>query len=315
MEKIIKQFTQKTLQLEVEKIFPYRKQWYIRTISGDWIGKRIKQQKNPLWLVKINEELCRRGFLSMPTLKTDGKEWIFSTYIEGETGNYSSLEEVSKMMNTLGQFHAAGQKIFAPSKKPVEFLLYHRLYRRLVQYYHIINNAHKIQGELGDLIRAHGRDFYLDGLVAWEKLQNSPLRKLTDQERKMGNLAHRDLASHNWIIDKNQNPWLIDWDTADYDLQLGDVWQMSVRILTQNSWSDPWIETIFKSYEEVCPLTSMERSLLSVLFEFPNEFYREVIGLAYKKKGYKERSVLPYLNKIILSRAAWRNQIKQLGNA
>lgn len=315
MEEIIKQYTKKALGVDVKKVCSYRKQWLIETNSGDWIAKRSNQQKSPLWLVKVSEELRNRGFLAMPTLRTDGKEWFFSSYIKGRIGNYSCPHEVSKMVKVLAQFHLAGQKIFAPSRKMSEYLLYHRLYRRLVQFYKIVNNAHKIDGELGSLIRAHGRGFYLDGLGVWERLQYGSLKLLADQECSMGNLAHRDLASHNWIIDKQGDPWLIDWDTADYDLQLGDLWQMSMRILTKNNWEESWINTIFQSYQGVRPLTTMEKDVLIMLFGFPNEFYREAIGLAYKKKGYREKNVLLYLKQIIYSRETWRNKLKQLGHS
>lgn len=314
MEEISQIRLQEVLKATVEKITPYRKNWLIETQQSKWIAKKIHESKSVLWLIKIDKELRRRGFTSMPLVKTDGERWIYTSFVEGTTGNYRDFDEVADMMRTLGNFHVASQGLFAPSKKRADFLLYHRLFRRLVNYYHIINNAYNLQGELGELVRAHGKDFYLDGLRAWEKLQRSPLRVFTDQDRKTCNLAHRDLASHNWMIDKTGKSFLIDWDTADYDLQLGDVWQMSSRILTENSWADKWIESIFLKYEAIRPLTSLEKKILTVLSSFPNEFYREVIGLAYKRKGYTEKNVLRYLKKIISSRSQWLNQVKRLGN-
>lgn len=314
MEKINEKELIDILDERILRIAPYKNQWLIETEGNKkWLAKKTNHQKSLLWLVKMGNELHRRGFSNMPVLKTDGRIWIISSFISGKTGDYSNFDEVKRMMSTLGQFHLAGERLFAPSNRKSVFLLYHRLYRRLVNYYHVLNNVHNIPGDLGILMRAHGKDFYFDGLQAWEKLQNSSLRKYTNKNWRVGNLAHRDLASHNWMVDNN-SAYLIDWDTADYDTQLGDISQMSTRVLTENNWTDDWIKHVFNHYEHIRPLDSVEKNLLSTLASFPNEFYREVIGLAQKKKGFKEKNVLRYLRKIIASQNQWRSQVKQLGD-
>jgi CotS family spore coat protein len=249
----------------------------------------------------------------MPPLKTDQKEWAFMLYLEGRTANYKSREDIQLVTKSLAHFHAAGQHIPYRSARRKPFLFYQRIYRRLAHFSQVLQEAKNINGELGDLLHTYGREFYIDGLQVWCKLKRSLLSYLTIQDHLMGNIAHRDLASHIWIIDTKGEVWLIDWDTAEFDLQLGDLWQLSARILAENEWEDTYLSTIFSAYESVRPLTTLEKDLLRLLFHFPNEFYRESIGLARKKRGYSERTVIPYLKKIISSRRKWREQLKRLG--
>ena len=46
-------------------------------------------------------------------------------------------------------------------------------------------------------------------------------------------MAHRDLASHNILIGVTGKPWLIDFETADPDAQLGHLWQLASRALVE----------------------------------------------------------------------------------
>jgi hypothetical protein len=202
--------------------------------------------------------------------------------------------------------------LVTPSPHKAMFTLYERIHDRLVQFYRVFQKSTAIPGELGQLLRTHGKDFYLDGLKTWQQLEKLPLREITYEERALHCLNHRDLASHNWIIDSSGQPWLIDFETADYDCQLGDVWQIGTRILSENNWSDSWVERFFRSYEVYRPLSAVEKKMISTLFSFPNEFFRETIGLVEKKRGYSHRVTLPYLQRLVEHREHWRLQVKRI---
>jgi CotS family spore coat protein len=299
------------LETPVDNIQAYRNHWLIQTKDRKWIVKKIKYPTRLRWLLDIDKELRYRGFISMPQVQSDRKEWLLTSFIKGKVGRYTNIDEVVKMIRVLAHFHYVGRGLITPPDGAA-YLLYHRLYERLFQYYQILKNADQVEGELGKLLKNHGKDFFLEGIKTWEKLRWYPFTKLNLEEWWMQYLTHRDLASHNWIIDQKGKPWLIDFDAADYDCQLADVWQMSSRILTQNSWSDQWSYPILSAYEEVRPLSDLEKKLIYLLLSFPNEFFREVIGLVKKKQGYTFRSSLSYLKKIVQTREDRNLQLKSL---
>jgi hypothetical protein len=87
---------------------------------------------------------------------------------------------------------------------------------------------------------------------------------------------------------------------------------MATRILAANRYPDRGIEMILHSYEAVRPLVSTEKKILAALFLYPNEFFREVIGLAERKRGYEFTASYPYLKQIAHNRKKWKKQIAEL---
>ncbi|MBA4495772.1 phosphotransferase [Paenactinomyces guangxiensis] len=300
------------LHTAVRNITPYRKHWCIETDEEKWIAKRTRFPLRLKWWIQVDQELRRRGFTRMPPIRSDGVHWMLTPFIEGKTVSYSQMDEVEKIVPVLAHFHRIGRGLRTPPEQGAAFLLYHRLHDRLVRFYQVMRKAPSLQGELGELLRIYGKDFYLDAVKAWEELKWLPLASLNHEQRYRRYLTHRDLASHNWIIDSQGKPWLIDFETADYDCQLGDVWQIASRILSENNWSEKWYSKIFLAYESVRPLSALEKRIIVILLSFPNEFFRESIGLVEKKKGYSIRHSLPYLQKLAAQRDRWRQQIKQI---
>ncbi|SFJ41446.1 phosphotransferase [Thermoflavimicrobium dichotomicum] len=303
---------EKLLQQPVRRITEYRRNWLVQTNQQTWVAKRMQSSTKLRWLLSIDSELRSRGFTAMPPIRSDLKHWILTPWIEGKTCQYTNLHEVKKVIRVLATFHRTGRHLQTPPIKGAAFLLTHRLYDRLVQFYQILKERDTIPGEVGELLRTYGSEFYQHGLNVWEKLQSLPLDELNWREYQWHFLAHRDLASHNWLIDQAGKVWLIDFETADYDCQLSDVWQITTRILSSNGWNAQVCKQIFSTYEAIRPLNSLEKTIIYILFSFPNEFFRECIGIIKKKRGYRPENTLPYLKRIIQDQANWREFLKQL---
>jgi Ser/Thr protein kinase RdoA (MazF antagonist) len=162
------------------------------------------------------------------------------------------------------------------------------------------------------LLRQYGKAFYLDGIRAYERLQKLPFSRFVWEERQRHSLTHRDLASHNWLWEANGNIWLIDFETADYDAQIGDLWQMVSRVMAEQNGLSGWFDHAMKEYQLIRPLSSEERTYLSILVAFPNEFFREVIGLVEQKRGYSLKASLPYLKRLGNNRKKMHAEIRNL---
>ncbi|RMB04013.1 CotS family spore coat protein [Thermoactinomyces vulgaris] len=302
---------QKLLHTPVRRISPYRNNWCIETDFMWWIAKPFDGLKAS-WLIQVDRELRERGFQSMLPMITDGESWILTPFIQGKTCNYNNVSEVIRMIHTLAFFHQAGRYLKTPPPSGAAFLLTHRLQRRLQKFYQILTRMDQIEDKrLRDLLCEAGTDFYLDGIKAWERLEQIPFQEWVEHERMQHMLAHRDLASHNWMMDQAGRLWLIDFETADYDAQVGDLWQMTMRILAANQFPDQGLATVLQAYQSVRPLKAMEKEILACLFLFPNEFFREMIGLVERKRGYEIKASYPYLKQIAVNRKKWKKQIAE----
>jgi Ser/Thr protein kinase RdoA (MazF antagonist) len=291
-------------------IVPFRKNWLVKTAKGRFVAKRMHIDQLRWWM-RVDRELRIRGFRNMPPVRS-GNGWLVTPYLQGKSGKYSEIGTVSRMVETLARFHILGRGLIAPPMDGAAFLLHQRVHDRLARFYRALGRAKSLGNEVGAFLAKAGPDFYRDGVQAWEELSRLPLRQLAESERFAHALAHRDLASHNWIVGEDGRLWLIDFETADYDAQIGDVWQMMSRILEENNWSELWMDMVFPAYEGVRPVSPVERRILVALFSFPNEFFREAVGLVEKKKGYNPEHSLPYLRKLAENRAVWRASLRRL---
>lgn len=299
------------LQEPIQDVRPYRKNWMIHTPSQLWIVKKT----NPSWLRwwdQVDMELRERGFHHMLPFQYDLRGWIFFPYIQAKVGSYKKIDDVYKMIRILAHFHTAGTELWTPPEGKAAFLLTNRLEERLRRFYLVLKRSPSITGEVGNVIRQYGKAFYLDGIHAYEKIQKLPFSRFVWEERRRHSLTHRDLASHNWLWDKYGNLWLIDFETAEYDAQVGDVWQMVSRVMAEQNGLSGWFEKAMREYQSIRPLSSEERTYIALLLSFPNEFFREAIGLVEQRRGYTMNASLPYLKRLGENRKKMHNEIRNL---
>jgi CotS family spore coat protein len=302
---------EKLLKVPVIKVEKYRKNWLLQTKMGKWIAKRLWDREHMRWWSLVDDELRQRGFTAMPAMISDYKRWVITPYIPGKTCNYSSIVEVKQAISVLAQFHVTGRNLQTPPRQAA-FLFFHRLYERLQEFYHLVKRAGNISGPLGEILQKEGVWWYQMGERVWQKVLASPLCEWTMQDASHRCLTHRDLASHNWLIGEDGKVWLIDFDTADYDLQLGDLWQMMTRVFTLNQWNEQICLDVIRQYERIRPLAKREKQMLILLMHYPNELYREAIGLALNKPGYKWEYSFPYIQRIVSQRPLWLCTLERL---
>jgi Ser/Thr protein kinase RdoA (MazF antagonist) len=300
------------LSTEIVDIQAYRNYWMIIGEKEKWIAKPFPDSQHSIWWGDIEQELRKRGFHSFPKTKQIGT-WLLSLFIEGTMISYKEKTHLFALMQLLAQFHQKGQYLETPPIKQVAYLLSDRLYDRLDHFYHLLVRPKRTNASrIVQLLHYMGPRFYHHAYEAYQKLCRNGLITYGEASSRHHMLCHRDLASHNWVLDKRENPWMIDFETASYDLQIGDVWQICSRILCEHQWDVPLCKQLIQSYEVVKPLASWEKQILATLFLFHNEFLRETIGILEKKSGYKEEQTIPYLEKMAFDYPIWLQRVGQI---
>lgn len=111
-------------------------------------------------------------------------------------------------------------------------------------------------------------------------------------------------------MDRKENLWLIDFETAAYDWQLGDLWQFLSRVLPEQNWNPSIWSEVLSAYGRIRPISSLERAVLRDMLGFPNEFFRETLGVIKGKRGYQPNVVIPYLKRLVGLTSQWREFLK-----
>lgn len=300
------------LFIEVCEIVPHQKYWLIKTKAGNWLAKPIWDNCHAKWWKEVDKELRNRGFQAMPTMR-QVDNWVLYHYIEGTMCRYQQADEAIKVVQTLASFHLAGQKLDTPPCQEATYLLSDRLYERLNKFYAYVKYPERVKNrELHSLLCTFGIKFYQHGYASYQTVIKGGLVENARKAWSLRMLTHRDLASHNWMNDSLGNLWLIDFETADYDLQVGDIWQIFSRILTEHNWDISLFDQLLTTYQQIRPLTDWERKTLIMLCSFPNEFFRELIGLIEQKAGYKQDITFSYLEKIASDYEIWVSSVKRM---
>jgi CotS family spore coat protein len=291
---------------------PFRNVWRVRTFRGDWVAKPVRHVTHLRWWMWVDREMRMRGFHLMPQMRTDGKRWVLTPFIPGQTASYKNLSDARQAARQLAWFHRTGDGLKTRSYHHGEYLLKERLDTRLREFYRMMMTLGDGEQELAHLVKTYGPFFYQAGVAAMSRLNALGLRAWVEWDRHLHRLAHRDLASHNWLTDLQGRLWLIDFETADYDCQLGDVWQLLSRTLSEHHWVPEVYRTLLAEYEAVRPLSNKEKTLLVGLLSFPNEFFRETVGLTKEKRGYTLVKSLPYVRQVIRDREHWQRFLETI---
>jgi CotS family spore coat protein len=285
--------------------------WMIETEGKSfWIAKSVRNSLHLRWWLQVDSILRQRGFMNMLPIWTDQKNWMLTPFCAGNRGSYRLLDHVQRAVYQLARFHHLGRYLpIPPPSSQAAFLLAGRIKRRLDSFAQMMHHSDSIPGEEGEFLRHYAPLFYQDGIRTWQQLQQTPLYGLIRKDVQQRAVAHRDLASHNWLFTKNRC-WLIDFDTAGYDGQIGDLWQITARILHEHRWSERVWQLILETYQAVRPLSQAEKEVLVALLAFPNDFFREASGWWRRRKGFHQDAVFSFLKRLAHERKLWQKQVR-----
>ena len=207
--------------------------------------------------------------------------WTISPYMSGKKVNYRSSEERRSVVAALKKFHkcATGIKI-KPMKKNT--LITERWYNRLntfkkTEYIFIENGFENLYMDI-----VHLTEKYL------LKLSRLPWSISEMKAIERGTWIHGDVASHNFII--NKQIYLIDFDLLACRPQIYDFIQLSQRFLPYIQWN---LDSLL-AYE-MTNSENMRRFLLGTLL--PTDVIREWIYFISHKSN---QAILNYLVKMDL---------------
>jgi CotS family spore coat protein len=287
----------------VTSIQAFRGNWLLTTSQGRWVAKPSRPEFLRWWS-EVDRELRHRGFMEMPRWVTDGRQWQVTSWVQGRSARYGQMKDLTASANLLGRFHRLGRGMYAPTLSPGRHLV-ERVEERFYSFVRLVRTT-PLSSPVRKVLEPVEGELLQCGQQILDRLVRDPWADWCRGEQRIHSLVHRDLASHNWIFDEGGRGWLIDFDAAGYDSQVGDLWQLLSRAMWEQKWDASVLNRAVASYERERPLSPLERELLRILLPFPNEIYREALGLNRGDPDYALTRTLPYLNRLVANMSYWR---------
>ncbi|MBO8172570.1 MAG: phosphotransferase [Bacillaceae bacterium] len=281
-----------------------RKQVFkLKTSRGDWLMKRYREPYTARWVTRLCRQLPPRGFdVTIPYVRTregktyficDGRAYTVMKKLPGRHASFRRQDDLHRTISCLASFHRAAQNIEGgPIPDSGEPPLLRKWRRRTTRFEKVV--AHitrkKRKSDIEKRILEMAPHLIEDARDVMDILARSPIQEDVKKSVLHKKVAHRDLASHNFLV-SGHGCYLIDYDTAMYDSQLVDLIQILGRILPLQSWDFDLYAELIDTYQHRIPLTDRERSLIYTLLRYPDDFMREVNGCYREDEGFHPKNL------------------------
>ena len=298
------------LSLNINDLWPTRNIFILDCEEGKKILKLINYDDEKLeFIVGILEYLKKSydGILSIVKFK-DGRykierkeqSYILLELIEGIECNLNSPTDLELASRAIASLHLAGRGVLNELGKYKNKISLGNLEDRFKEG---ISNLEKCK-ELAN-IKIYKNEFdqiflknvdYNLGLMnkALELLKKSNYKRMCDNEDYI-TVCHNDLAYHNMII-KDGKVNFIDFDYANIDLRILDVYNFTFKTLKKYAFDINIYNKIISEYNSISKLTEEEIELLNILILYPGDFCTISKNYYFAVKDWKYESFLNKLN-------------------
>jgi CotS family spore coat protein len=310
VQRELMQLLQSRWRCYVKSIRGRRKAVLLETSRGPLFVKGYTSQAKAQWVISLSEQLVQKGFTQtlhyiygtdgLPFVPFNGKYYVAMKPINGRDAQYGNVHDIMRTISCLGKFHSCASGISGGPFIPVSSNpIVDKWEDRFLRFMTIIEQMKRSRklGSLEQKIVRFSPYIEQEAEIALDFAMRSPLAAEYDYAVENQCVAHRDLASHNFLI--GNSTFLIDYDTAMYDTQLVDLVQMTNRILDQQAWNFNLYALIMEQYQKHMALTEQQQALTYLMLRFPDNFMREVIGLYEGKSGFVSKRIDTYLTMIM----------------
>ncbi|MBO8163846.1 MAG: phosphotransferase [Brevibacillus sp.] len=309
---------QKAFGCQILGVKPRRNVLFLRTDRGNWVVKEYRDLQKAQWVTHMSQVLFGNGFTRTVSYQSSKDGELVFPYgdrfytvmkeINGREAKYTSVYDVMQAARTLAHFHCAARGL-PPFSQPLGCRppLLEKWETRLADFIRITDRIH-VRGPVNRLeavIQHVARDVIQDAREVLDQSRHMPM--ITEMHRAMqeGTIAHRDVASHNFLLTPGNECYLIDLDTAYFDMQLVDLVQFLGRLMLMQEYRIGVFIEVLNTYSRVIPLNEHQIRMIYRLMRYPENILREVTGVYNRRPGYRARGALQLLQ---LERQYWRQR-------
>lgn len=298
---------EKMYHCRVIRLRPKRAVWLCDTDRGNWVIKGYDDFAQAAWVTHLSRTLHQRGFRdvvryiptiqNVPIFKWKEDYMTAMERIPGREGSYFNKVDILHSLEKLAEFHL--HSTFIPGGPPPEegiplLVKWENRYRSFLDIHSQIQNSDTRQSRLTQLVQSGAPTILREAEYVLDVAKRSALAEEYVASFHQHHVAHKDLASHNFLLSGTHSS-IIDLDTAAYDTPLVDIIQLISRALVLQGWSLSAFTEAIEAYRSVRPLSDAQVALIFLLLRFPDNFMREVTGVFEKRKNFQASRVEQYL--------------------
>lgn len=312
--------------LEPLAVNAVRDVYRVQAREGLFCFKEVKEKAGKLrFIAQALRHLEANGFNRLaafrPTLQGEsfvsekGKYYIVTPWLDGEEPDYRNQEQMGATARTLAEFHLATEGFVPQGDAEAKVKVGKwdkKLKKQLIELVDYCSRAEN-SGEAGgfdQLMRVHSPWLGQQALAACQLLNSSPYDQLVRQYEGKLPICHGDTAARNFLIDGQNQAWMIDFDSMAVDLPIVDLWRLLRRTLRKGEWRMQEAGNILEQYRQVRPLSKQELQFLHALLHFPERPWR--LAKRYYEGGIAEEERAKLLERVEEYLAPWENKSRFL---
>jgi len=298
--------------LEPKSLFSYKNMYVVVTSSGRKLLKKIPFSAERIKFVHgAKEHLVNNGFGNVdrylctisgePFFVHNNCRYTLVDYPDGNESSFDSDDDVRLSAVTLARLHAASRGYMAPEgcnaqnelgKLPSYFE------KRLDDIKKMRKQARKGKTRFDELFLQYSDYFIEQGTRTVDALASSSYGRLVEKAGKEAQFCHHDYTHHNIYIDEKKAT-VINFDYCCYELRIYDVANFIRRKMRKCDWDISKAEFILNCYNSVEPLGSDELSVMGIILQFPQKFWRVVNRYYNSRRSWSEQSFVSRLQNVI----------------
>lgn len=223
-------------------------------------------------------------------------------YIPGVAIDPQQYKQVKDGLKLLSHFHKYGLGIYGKHQIiPFQSNLYKKWKERLELFEHSIKVLKEGDTRKDGLYNIVGP--FAEEAIEWAHYSlnlfpHAYMLYLEEQAQWERQIAHLDVAPHNFLVIDNSHYYLIDYDLVDYAPPLIDIVQFINRTLYHYDWSLELAYQLLEEYRVIYPLPLMQIKIFPILLMYPNDLFREWLGVWKHKEGYHPAKVYHYFEEM-----------------
>ena len=249
------------------------------------------------------------------TSAEDGKKYVVKDWFSGRECNVKSIDEICRAVEILGRLHKQLNEIGAGlmqgrnSEEPGVVRaaeaggltpmrnVYTRHMKELKLAGNYLRNK-KNKSEFEQIAHKNISGFYEEAALAVKRMESSELTERFMQAVEEGEISHGNYNYHN-VIFSDGGMGVTNFDHYKNECQISDLYQFMRKIMEKYDWD---METAYKmldEYDRVKSLSDSDLELLSVLFAFPEKFWKVINFYFNSSKSWIPRKSIEKLKVVV----------------
>ncbi|MDQ0339510.1 Ser/Thr protein kinase RdoA (MazF antagonist) [Caldalkalibacillus uzonensis] len=235
----------------------------------------------------------------------DGQVYGVMPYIPGKTINLNQSSHIENSLKLLAHVHRQGGGIFGQQPAvPFHSKTYVKWRDRFLQFKRSVRDAAYQDEPYGGVKSlAHLINCLADEALDWaervlDAFPQAYMLYLEEQAQWERQIAHQDMAPHNFLVIDDQFFYMIDYDRMSYAPPFLDLIHFISMVLPYVRWEYAALGHLLGHYEQYFPLEQEQKRYLPLLLIFPQDVFREWLGVWRREPGYHPGQVLHYFKEL-----------------